>query len=68
MNTSELREIKDTDTRDFAIIGVHKGRVAVEANERDLAMGVYRVATRYLNPENALKLAEQLVSCAAGAN
>ena len=68
MKTSEPREIKDPDTRDFAIVGIHKGRVVVEANEWDLSLGVYRVVTLYLNPDNALKLAEQLVSCAAGAN
>lgn len=56
------------DTKDFAIIGVFGGSVVLEANEWDLSMGIYRVVTLYLNPENALDLAEQLVSCAAGAS
>ena len=45
--------------------GVFGGSVVLEANEWDLAMGVYRVVTLYLDARSAQQLAEQLVYCAA---
>jgi hypothetical protein len=68
MKTFERSQIKGQGTQDFAVVGVHKGSVVLEANEWDLSMDVYRVVTLYLTPASALNLAEQLVSCAAGAN
>jgi hypothetical protein len=59
---------KDMVTGDFAVVGVQGGTVVLEANEWDLAMGVYRVVTLYLKPANARKLADQLYSCASGAD
>ena len=53
---------------DFAVVGVHGGTVVLEANEWDVVVGAYRVVTLYLNPADAHKLAEQIHSCAAGAD
>jgi hypothetical protein len=62
MSRNDSGHKKDMAIGDFAVVGVH------EANEWDLAMGVYRVVTLYLKPANARKLADQLYSCATGAD
>jgi len=68
MSKNDFGQKKDTPTGDFAVIGVHGETVVLEANEWDLAMGVYRVVTLYLRPANARILADQLCSCANGAD
>ena len=56
------------ENADFAVVGVYGSRVVLEANEWDHTMGVYRVVTLYLSPDIARDLAEQLGSCASGAD
>ena len=68
MSNNDSGHKKDMATGDFAVVGVQGGTVVLEANEWDLAMGVYRVVTLYLKPGNARKLADQLYSCATGAD
>ncbi|MBT8430119.1 MAG: hypothetical protein KJN79_09435 [Gammaproteobacteria bacterium] len=67
MSKNDSGQEKDMATGDFAVVGVQGGSVILEANEWDLAIGVYRVVTLYLEPTNARKLADQLYSCATGA-
>lgn len=51
---------------DFAVVGVHQGNVVLEANEWDIGIGEHYVVTLYLEPEEALQLAEKLTLCAIG--
>ena len=60
--------MKIGDNADFAVVGVFGGSVVLEANEWDHAVGAYRVVTLYLRPEIARGLADQLTSCAGGAD
>jgi hypothetical protein len=68
MSKNDSGQTRDVGAGDFAVVGVQGGTVVLEANEWDLAMGVYRVVTLYLKPANARKLADQLHSCASGAD
>ena len=68
MSKNDSEQIKEVGTGDFAVVGVQGATVVLEANEWDLAMGVYRVVTLYLKPADARNLADQLQSCAAGAD
>lgn len=52
---------------DYAVVGVHKGNVFLEANEWDVTVGRHFVVTLYLEPEEAIQLAEQINLCARGA-
>lgn len=65
MNTKETNQAQKPGSEDFAVVGVFGGSVVLEANEWDLAMGIYRVVTLYLDATSAQQLAEQLVYCAA---
>ena len=67
MSKHDSGQKKDMATGDFAVVGVQGGKIVLEANEWDLAMGVYRVVTLYLKPAHARKVADQLYSCAIGA-
>ena len=51
---------------DFAAVGIHRSRVVLEANEWDFGIGAHYVVTLYLEPEEALQLAEKLTLCAIG--
>jgi len=68
MSKNDAEQKNDMITGDFAVAGVQGGTVILEANEWDLAMRVYRVVTLYLRPTNARMLADQLHSCANGAD
>lgn len=68
MSTEESKQVKIEETGDFAVAGVYGGSVVLEANEWDLAMGIYRVVTLYLKPEDARRLADQIHHCARGAD
>lgn len=50
---------------DFALVGVFEGQIFLEANEWDATRGHFQAVTLYLEPDNALDLAERLFSCAA---
>lgn len=56
------------DTGDFAVVGVLGGKIFLEANEWDKSANIYRVVTLYLDPGHALRLADQLTACVAGAD
>jgi hypothetical protein len=68
MTKSQLNQMRDEETGDFAVVGVYEGTVVLEANEWDRVMGIYRVVTLYLDPAGARQLAEQLQNCALGAD
>ena len=51
---------------DFALVGVHEGKVFLEANEWDVGIGQHYVVTLYLEPGDARRLAEELNLCANG--
>ena len=65
MKMKEAEFSRQPDSEDFAVAGVFGSSVVLEANEWDLAMGVYRVVTLYLDPGSAQELAQQLAYCAA---
>ena len=65
MNMNEPKQSRNPSSEDFAVAGVFGGSVVLEANEWDLAMGIYRVVTLYLDARSAEQLAEQLIYCAA---
>ena len=58
--------MKNKGTGDFAVVGIHEDNVFLEANEWDLGIGEHYVVTLYLEPEDALQLAENLTLCANG--
>ncbi len=68
MNGNETNQAQKPGSEDFAVAGVFGGSVVLEANEWDMAMGIYRVVTLYLDARSAQQLAEQLVYCAAAAS
>ena len=49
---------------DFALVGVHEGKVFLEANEWDVGIGQHYAVTLYLEPREARRLAEELNLCA----
>ena len=61
-------------TEDFAVVGIHQNYVTLEANEWDVGIDGHWVVTLYLNPEDALLLADKLrryalgmqIKCSAG--
>ena len=66
MKQTGRSQMKVEDTTDFAVVGLFRAAVVLEANEWDVSVGAYRVVTLYLNPEDARMLADQLCSCANG--
>ncbi|MGB5200378.1 MAG: hypothetical protein WBR56_10820, partial [Sedimenticolaceae bacterium] len=65
MNRLEPGKMSGKNNADFALVGVFEGQIFLEANEWDATRGHFQVVTLYLEPDNALDLAEQLFSCAA---
>ena len=58
--------MKDKSTRDYAIVGIHRGNIFLEANEWNVAVDRHYVVTLYLEPGDAMQLAEQINLCALG--
>lgn len=58
--------MKDKRTRDYAVVGIHRGNIFLEANEWESALGRHFAVTLYLPPEDAMQLAEQINLCALG--
>ncbi len=49
---------------DFAVVGIHEGKVFLEANEWDVGIRQHYVVTLYIEPAEAVRLAEKLNLCA----
>lgn len=58
--------MKNRSTGDFAVVGLHQGKVFLEANEWDVGIGQHYAVTIYLEPGDALRLSEELNLCATG--
>jgi hypothetical protein len=58
--------MKNRGAGDFAVVGIHQDNVFLEANEWDSGDGTHYVVTLYLEPAEALQLAEKLNLCAIG--
>ncbi len=65
MHGLEPSKMSGKNNADFALVGVFEGQIFLEANEWDATRGHFQAVTLYLEPDNALDLAERLFSCAA---
>lgn len=58
--------MSNTRPGDFAVVGFHEGKIFLEANEWDAKAGRHFVVTLYLEPTEAIQLADQINLCATG--